>query len=73
MSECKTGWFPGRISKPYRDHFDDIKWEATEKGIAQKGKAKQSTTSRNLEIDETVKAVRTPISERTDKTFRYLD
>lgn len=56
----------------YRDHWGNINW-CEGKGIARKGKSKESTKSRLLSIQETIKAVRTPIYERTDKTFRYTD
>lgn len=56
----------------YSDNWGNINW-AQEKGIALKGKSKESTKSRLLSVQETVKAVRTPIYERSDKTFRYTD
>lgn len=69
----ESSWFPGRVNKSYLTHFDEIKWDYTKKGISRKGKAKQSTSSRMLEVDETLKAVKTPIAQRTDKTFRYIE
>lgn len=56
----------------YRDNWPNINW-SQEKGIAQKGKSKESSKSRLLSVQETVKAVRTPIHQRNDKTFRYTD
>jgi hypothetical protein len=69
----ESSWFPGRTSGSYRTHFDEIKWGSTKKGVSRKGKARQSTSSRMLEVDETLKAVKTPIAQRTDKTFRYVE
>ena len=72
MSEHKSDWFPGRKSKEYLDRFDKIKWNKTNHTIKY-GKAKQSTTSVLLQADEAIKAARTPIGKRDDKTFRYVD
>ncbi len=69
----ESSWFPGRISKSYRTRFDEIEWDFIKKGVSRKGKGKQSTSSRMLEVDETLKAVKTPIAQRTDKTFRYIE
>ncbi len=73
MPQHESSWFPGRVSNPYSDHFDDIKWDSTKKGIARKGKARRSTSSLTLQAVENLKAVRTPIGQRTDKTFRYVE
>lgn len=56
----------------YRDNWDNINWSQG-KGIALKGKSRESTKSRLLSVQETIKAVRTPIHQRSDKTFRYTD
>jgi len=72
MSEYSGGWFPGRSNESYRENFDKIKWDPEGK-VAKKGKAKESKTSLLLHVDELVKAARTPMNQRTDKTFRHVD
>ena len=68
MSEYKSDWFPGRRSKEFRDHYDEINWD--KKGeIAKQGKAKKNTALVLLQADETIRAVRTPIGQ----TFRHVD
>jgi hypothetical protein len=73
MAEYKSSWFPGRKSESFYAHFDDIKWDITKQGVARRGKAKLSTSSIMLQADENLKAVRTPIGQRTDKTFKYIE
>lgn len=69
----KSSWLPGKKSKAYFDKYDDIEWDKEDKGVAIAGKARMSTVTRLLSVEETVKAVRTPIGKRDEKTFRYCD
>ena len=67
----ETGWASAKKTPAYLENFDKIKWDKTG-GMAKKGKAKASTSTRLLEVQETVDAVRTPIGLRDDKTFRHI-
>lgn len=72
----KPNWIPSRKGKTYRDNFSKIRWNAKSSisVVTQRGKAKsESTASRLLNARETVEAVRTPLGQRTDRTFRHLN
>lgn len=73
MQQHESDWFPGRVSNIYKDGYAQIKWDSEQSDIAIKGKARESSGSALLQVDETVKAVRTPMGKRTDKTFRHLE
>lgn len=73
MTMHDGGWYPGRTNKNYWNNYNLINWDLKKPGVARKGKARGSSSTFKLEVDETYKAVSTPMHQRTDKTFRHLD
>ncbi len=70
-----TDWLPGDKKAAYFDNYDDIKWKTygEDEGISVKGKAKESDVSKQLNVEETVRAVRTPVLERDHNTFKHVE
>lgn len=83
LSHLKPDYLPAAKEDSFFTNFDNIKWddpkpmdEPREGYRVIRGKARESKTSRDLYVKETVNAARTPITERKgltgEDTFKHV-